>query len=229
MAGLDRSGGCDCEVPLLEPRVGGRYRITMRLSDGSVIPVAGVFKTIDVPRTLAFTWGWEGDASRESLVTITLRAKGDKTELTLRQEGLGSVSNRDDHGKGWNGTLNKLVAYLASGKAWMPRDPAAQDEEPSSKPDRLPKPSRVELHKFAEIPASASEVWSLLTDWAGMLRWWLTVGQGGLPGPTLVKCDLVGEHGAVPRTRRMTLDTGAVVEEQIFYQNDEHPARSITA
>ena len=106
--------GMNCDIPLLEPRVGGRYRITMRLSDGRVVPVAGVFKTIDSPRRLVFTWGWEGDPSRESLITITLREKGDKTELTLRQEGLGSVSNRDDHGKGWNSALNKLVAYLAT-------------------------------------------------------------------------------------------------------------------
>jgi hypothetical protein len=81
--------------------------------------------------------------------------------------------------------------------------------------------SRVALHKSAEINGSASEVWNLLNDWAGMLRWWLTADQGGLAGPTLVECDLVGEQGAVPRTRRMTLDNGVVVEEQIFYQNDE--------
>ncbi len=109
--------GMSCEVPLHEPRVGGRYRIIMRLSDGRVIPVAGVFKMVDPPRRLVFTWGWEGDASRESLVTITLREKGGKTELTLRQEGLGSVANRDDHGRGWNSALNKLVGYLAIGRA----------------------------------------------------------------------------------------------------------------
>jgi hypothetical protein len=27
---------------------------------------------------------------------------------------LGSVSNRDDHGRGWNSALNKLAAYLAA-------------------------------------------------------------------------------------------------------------------
>jgi hypothetical protein len=81
--------------------------------------------------------------------------------------------------------------------------------------------SRVELHKSAEIPASANEVWSLLTDWAGMFRWRLTAEQGGVAGPALVKCELIGEHGAVPRTRRMTLGNGAIVEEQLFYQNDE--------
>jgi uncharacterized protein YndB with AHSA1/START domain len=117
MAGLDRPAGRKLRVPLLEPRVGGRYRITMRLSDGRVIPVSGVFKAIDAPRSLVFTWGWEGDPSRESLVTIGLRERGGKTELTLRQEGLGSVSNRDDHGKGWNSALDKLVAYLATGRS----------------------------------------------------------------------------------------------------------------
>jgi uncharacterized protein YndB with AHSA1/START domain len=106
--------GMSSEVPLLEPRVGGRYRVTMHLSDGSVIPVAGVFKTIDAPRTLVFTWGWDGDPSRDSLITLTFRDMGDKTELTLHQEGLGSVANRDDHGRGWNSALDKLVAYLGT-------------------------------------------------------------------------------------------------------------------
>jgi uncharacterized protein (TIGR02118 family) len=80
--------------------------------------------------------------------------------------------------------------------------------------------SRAELRKSAEIPASAAEVWDLLTDWAGMMRWWLAPEKGGLPRPTLVSCELIGERGLVPRTRRMTLDNGVVVEEQIFHQDD---------
>ncbi len=104
--------GMKCDVPLLEPVVGGRYRVTMRTSGGQVIPVAGVFKVIDRPKTLVLTWGWEGDPSRESLVTLTFAQKGAATELTLQQEGLGSTANRDDHGKGWNSALNKLVTYL---------------------------------------------------------------------------------------------------------------------
>lgn len=107
--------GVNCEVPVLEPRIGGRYRVIMRLSDGRVIPVAGVFKRIDRPTALVFTWGWENDPLRESLVTLLFREKGNQTELVLRQEGLGSVSNRDDHGRGWNSALNKLTAYLKVG------------------------------------------------------------------------------------------------------------------
>lgn len=104
--------GMNCEVPVLEPHVGGKYRIVMRFSDGQVIPVAGVFKSIDPPTRLVFTWGWENDPGKQSLITLTFRDKAGKTELTLRQEGFDSVANRDDHNRGWQGTLNKLVAYL---------------------------------------------------------------------------------------------------------------------
>lgn len=105
--------GVNCEVPLLEPRVGGRYRLIMHLSDGRVLPVAGVFTAIETAKTFAFTWGMEGDA-RETLVTIKLRDIGGRTELTLRQEGLPSVADRDDHGRGWNSALNKLGTHLAT-------------------------------------------------------------------------------------------------------------------
>jgi hypothetical protein len=41
--------------------------------------------------------------------------------------------------------------------------------------------SRIELHRSAEIAASADAVWDLLTDWAGMARWRLTAEEGGVP------------------------------------------------
>lgn len=86
----------------------------------------------------------------------------------------------------------------------------------------MPTSFRVRLHEFTEIRAPAAEVWSLLIDWAGMLRWRLSPEQGGLPGPPMIRCELVGEHNAVPRTRRMIFNNGKVIEEQIFYQSDEH-------
>jgi uncharacterized protein YndB with AHSA1/START domain len=105
--------GVRCDVPLLEPHVGGRYRVIMNMPDGSEIPVSGVFKTIEAPQRLAFTWGRDGDPERQSLVTLTFKDLAGRTELTLRQEGLGTVENRDAHGAGWSSALNKLVGYLA--------------------------------------------------------------------------------------------------------------------
>jgi hypothetical protein len=79
---------------------------------------------------------------------------------------------------------------------------------------------RAQLHKSADIPASAHEVWMLLTDWAGMLRWSISAKRGG-PLGKLVKCDLIGKPDQVPRTRRMILDSGVAIEEELVYQNGE--------
>src|SRR5665213_2074464 len=108
--------GIACEVPMLEPKVGGRYEITMRLGNGQVIPVSGVFKTIDRPTRLVFSWGWNGDPARQSLITLEFNARGAGTELVLRQEGLGTIANRDEHGKGWSSALDRLQRYVASSR-----------------------------------------------------------------------------------------------------------------
>jgi uncharacterized protein YndB with AHSA1/START domain len=104
--------GCQCDVPVLEPKVGGRYRIQMHLSDGREIPVEGVFQAIDRPRTLAFTWGWALGGHPDTLVTLTFRAKDGGTELILTHSGLPTEDSRSDHGKGWNSTLNKLARFV---------------------------------------------------------------------------------------------------------------------
>jgi uncharacterized protein YndB with AHSA1/START domain len=109
--------GVDCVVSLLEPHVGGRYRLEMRMPTAAPILVGGVFRIIDPPRTLSFSWGAEGDPSRQTLVTLTFAEREGKTELTLRQEGLGSATNRDQFRQGWNSALNKLAHYVTREKS----------------------------------------------------------------------------------------------------------------
>lgn len=105
--------GARCTVPLFEARVGGRYAIDLQLSNGDITPVAGEFREIEAPRRIVFTWGWNGDPKRQSLITVTFAPRNGGTEMTLRQEGLGSVETRDGHGAGWNSTFNKLAAHLS--------------------------------------------------------------------------------------------------------------------
>jgi uncharacterized protein YndB with AHSA1/START domain len=110
--------GVHCDVPVLEPHVGGRYRLIMHLPDGETIRIAGVFKKIEPNKSFAFTWGAAEGDRRETLVTVKLRELNGRTELTLRHEGLPTAADHDGHGKGWNSALNKLAAYLATrGKA----------------------------------------------------------------------------------------------------------------
>jgi uncharacterized protein YndB with AHSA1/START domain len=104
--------GCQCEVPILEPKLGGRYSIKMNLSDGRVIPVEGVFQTVNRPHGLSFTWGWALSGKGDTLVRLSFRAVPGGTELILTHEGLPTPADREDHGKGWNSVFNKLARFV---------------------------------------------------------------------------------------------------------------------
>ena len=94
---------------------GGSYTIEMRHPDGKVSIVGGRFREVVPMAKVVYTWAWRGDDGKpghESVVTVTFRAVGNKTELTLRHEGFDSKESRDGHQGGWNGCLDKLENYL---------------------------------------------------------------------------------------------------------------------
>ncbi len=103
--------GVRCEVPLLEPRAGGHYRVVMHFGGGRTLPIVGVFQEVEARRAV-FTWGPADSPKLESLVTVSLRDVDGNTELTLRHEKLGTAANRDNHERGWNSALNKLTRFL---------------------------------------------------------------------------------------------------------------------
>src|SRR3954467_14261328 len=45
----------------IDLRVGGAYRIHMQAPDGSEHRASGVYREIDPPRKVVYTWGWDGD------------------------------------------------------------------------------------------------------------------------------------------------------------------------
>ena len=63
-------------------------------------------------RRFALTWAGEISQQTETLVTVSLRAVGDKTEMTLRHERLATAEMRRDHNGGWNSALNKLARHV---------------------------------------------------------------------------------------------------------------------
>ncbi|HVY20826.1 MAG TPA: SRPBCC domain-containing protein [Bauldia sp.] len=104
--------GVHCEVPEFDARVGGRYRINLQLSTGEIAPVTGEFRKIDAPRRIVLTWNWNNDPKRRTVITLTFAPREGGTEMTLRQEGVESPEDRNNHGRGWNSTFNKLAAHL---------------------------------------------------------------------------------------------------------------------
>ena len=102
-------GGTKATVERLEPRVGGAFSITMR-GENKVYPHRGVYKLIDPPHRLVFTWISDSTQQRETVVTVELaRAGADATDLTLTHEGLPAGADVAHRG-GWGA----IVEILAS-------------------------------------------------------------------------------------------------------------------
>jgi uncharacterized protein YndB with AHSA1/START domain len=95
--------------------VGGRFRVAMRMPDG-VHVAYGVYREIEPPRKLVFTWQWESDESREgeTLVTLEFKECDGSTELVLTHERFATAESRDGHEQGWASALNKLEARFGA-------------------------------------------------------------------------------------------------------------------
>ena len=97
----------------LDVRVGGRFRIVFGGPDGRMHECAGTYKEVQPNRKLVFTWSWPNTTpERISVVTIEFRAAGKGTDLLFKHEQLFDEKARDDHKRGWSGTLDKLDAFL---------------------------------------------------------------------------------------------------------------------
>lgn len=92
-----------------EYRVGGRYRLGMQGPDGVEYVAYGVYKVIEPPKKLVYTWKWETDPpdAPDTLVTVLFNARGKQTEVVVTHEGL-KPDAIADHSEGWNGSLDKL-------------------------------------------------------------------------------------------------------------------------
>lgn len=101
-------GGTVDEVAV-DLTVGGRFKVAMRMPD-AVHVAHGIYREIEPPRRLAFTWQWEGMEDEETLVTIELHGQGDATEVVLTHERFATEESRDKHEHGWSSILSRLEA-----------------------------------------------------------------------------------------------------------------------
>lgn len=91
----------------IDPQPGGKFWLNVT---GDHI-ASGSYVSVDRPRSVAFTWGWEGQTEvppGSTTVTITLTPEGDETVVELRHDGL-PLGPEDDHASGWTYFLGRLV------------------------------------------------------------------------------------------------------------------------
>lgn len=108
------------EVTAMDPRPGGTYRIVMYgTSNGTTVVngrLFGTYREVKPAERLVYTFAWEDESGKpkhETVVTVTFRAKGRQTELTLHQATFESDDARGKHNEGWIGSFDNLADLLA--------------------------------------------------------------------------------------------------------------------
>jgi uncharacterized protein YndB with AHSA1/START domain len=100
-----------------EFRVGGAYRFAYRVPGSGTMFVNGVYRTIDPPSTLVFSWNIEPPdehAGVRSEVAVALTPDGTGTHLLIRHTQLTPPGAAERHAQGWQGAADQLVDVLGT-------------------------------------------------------------------------------------------------------------------
>lgn len=99
-----------------EFRVGGTYRFRYQVPGGQTMLVNGVYRRIEPPSKIVFSWTIEPPdehAGLQSQVTVGIAPDGDGALLLIRHEKLTQAGAGQRHAQGWLGALDRLEALLA--------------------------------------------------------------------------------------------------------------------
>ena len=91
--------------------------MSMRPPDGDVFHLSGEFLEIDPPGRLRYTFRWEEPTpvDRETVVTLSLVAIADATDVSLSQGWFATEERLALHRGGWTDSFEKLRAVIDSG------------------------------------------------------------------------------------------------------------------
>ncbi len=99
----------------LDVRVGGHWSATMENADGQHYTSSGIYKVLERPDRLVFTWGWnmeDGSRGHESEVALTFSKTARGTLMVLVQGKFADKEARDGHNTGWCSSFNDLDKVL---------------------------------------------------------------------------------------------------------------------
>jgi uncharacterized protein YndB with AHSA1/START domain len=90
-------------------RLGGAVRVVMRdTNEGRDIGGGGTYTEIDPPTRLAFTWTWDDDSDRETLIELDFLEAEGRTTVLLTHSALADEEAVRNHEDGWSQCLENL-------------------------------------------------------------------------------------------------------------------------
>ena len=99
----------------LDFKEGGRYRFAYDTPDGQRMLVGGVYRNIEAPTRLVFSWLIDPPdihAGIESQVTVSITPSAQGSELLIVHERFARADANARHAEGWAGALEQLHRLL---------------------------------------------------------------------------------------------------------------------
>lgn len=101
---------------VFEPKVGALYHFT-HMQDDIERPHYGRFEALERGAKIQMTWMSNHTRGLESIVTVTFKAKGGETLLTLRHANLPADEMGRAHDEGWKHFVGLLEQRFATARA----------------------------------------------------------------------------------------------------------------
>jgi uncharacterized protein YndB with AHSA1/START domain len=97
-----------------DPRVGRSYRIAMQPPEGDPFYLSGEFREVYPSRRLAYTFRWDppDPDDQETVVTLSLEDRGERTEVLLTQGEFATHERLALHEEGWSESMGRLEQVL---------------------------------------------------------------------------------------------------------------------
>ena len=101
---------CLAEVDL---RIGGSVRIVMRDPENDKeYGGGGEYTVVERPARLAFTWRWDDEADRETLIEIEFEETDGATAVRFTHSNLRDAESAREHESGWTTCFDNLAREL---------------------------------------------------------------------------------------------------------------------
>jgi uncharacterized protein YndB with AHSA1/START domain len=96
-------------------RLGGNVRVVMRDPDNDTeYGGGGHYTVIDPPRRLVFTWTWDEDTDRETLIELEFEEADGATTVRLTHSNLRDQESLISHEDGWSKCFDNLERVLST-------------------------------------------------------------------------------------------------------------------
>ena len=96
----------------MDVRINGSFSVTFANSDGTEFTAQGIYKEIDEPKRLVFTWSWANQPYVNELISLDFAPDIRGTLMTFEQSNIDPETTLHNYEEGWRSTFQKLEKAL---------------------------------------------------------------------------------------------------------------------